>query len=313
MSKKQTLVCVVKHLKLKNRGLRESMAEAMGTFILVVFITGSSMQLVLSRQTTPLQAYIGGSIGVMLAFYMCGGVSGGCFNPAVSLAVCLTGRRPWTMFPWHVVGQMLGAFVAATVVYSVYTDALDRYDGGNRVLLGVNGTAGIFTSFPQEYLSTSQAFGDSALATGLLIVCALSVVDKRNMNAPAWFYPICIGLTVLAIVCGFGLNAGATINPAKDLAPRLFILIAGWGKEAFSFRGYNWFWIPVVAPLVGTVLATFIYWLFIEHHWPEEESVGVTSDTKELRFAEKCEPSAIELTSVTPEVGIINSSFVTEK
>ncbi|GFS26672.1 aquaporin-9 [Elysia marginata] len=112
-------------------------------------------------------------------------------------------------------------------------NALDFFDGGKRALLGVNGTAGIFCSFPQDHLSITQCFGDSALATGLLIICALSVVDKKNMNAPAWFYPICIGLVVLAIVCGFAHNSGATINPAKDLAPRLFIFLAGWGKEAF--------------------------------------------------------------------------------
>ncbi|RUS90189.1 hypothetical protein EGW08_002068, partial [Elysia chlorotica] len=184
------------------------------------------------------------------------------------------------------------------------------------VLLGVNGTAGIFTSFPQDYLSTSQAFGDSALATGLLIICALSVVDKRNMNVPPWFYAICIGLVVLAIVCGFGLNSGASINPAKDLAPRLFIFLAGWGKEAFSYRDYNWFWIPVVAPLVGTVCATFIYWALIEHHWPDGESVDENGDDQygtDVSSAEKDSRSSVQLSSVVADPGRINTAFVSDK
>ncbi|GFS26668.1 aquaporin-9 [Elysia marginata] len=65
----------------------------------------------------------------MLAFYMCGGVSGGCFNPAVSLALCLTGRRPWSMYPWHVVGQMVGAFIAATLAFSVYSGRYEQHFG----------------------------------------------------------------------------------------------------------------------------------------------------------------------------------------
>lgn len=314
MSAKDNLARVSKQLKVEHRGLRECLGEAMGTFILVIFITGSSFQLTFSEdKTNPLAAYLGGSVGVVLAFYMCGGVSGGCFNPAVSLALCLSGKRPWSMYPWHVVGQMLGAFVAATLAYSVYSDALDAFDGGTRVLLGANGTATIFCSFPKEYLSITQGFGDSALATFLLIICALSVVDKKNMDAPAWLYPISIGLVVLAIVCGFGHNSGATINPAKDLAPRLFIFMAGWGKEAFSYREYNWFWVPIVAPLVGSVCATFVYWLFIENHWPEEGSLDVTNDEKSVRFTEKPNISMVHLHSINPESGSLNHAFVAEK
>ncbi|GFO45831.1 Aquaporin-9 [Plakobranchus ocellatus] len=302
---------VAKYLKVEYRGLRECLAEFMGTFVLVVFITGSSMQQVLSRQTSTAAAYLSGGIGVMLAFYMCGGISGGCFNPAVSLALCLTGRKPWRVLPWHTLGQMVGAFVAAALVYSVYTEALDTFDGGTRYLLGPNGTAAIFCSFPQEYLSTTQGFGDSALATGMLILCCLPVIDKRNMNVPPWFYPISIGLIVLAIVGSFGFNSGAVINPAKDLGPRVFILIAGWGSETFSFRDYNWFWIPLVAPLVGTVISCFIYWIVIENHWPEEGSVDIEKASQETYRAES-EAAPVVLSALSlSETGKINHAYVT--
>lgn len=64
----------------------------------------------------------------------------------------------------------------------------------------------------------------------------------------------------------FAYNCGYAINPARDFAPRLFTLIAGWGSQTFTAGNY-FFWIPIVGPLVGAVVGSLIYTVMIASHW----------------------------------------------
>ena len=70
--------------------------------------------------------------------------------------------------------------------------------------------------------------------------------------------PFIIGLLVVLIGMTFGFNSGYAINPARDLGPRLFTLVGGWGAEVFSAANY-WFWVPIVGPLLGGVLGAGAY------------------------------------------------------
>lgn len=65
------------------------------------------------------------------------------------------------------------------------------------------------------------------------------------------------------------MNAGYAINPARDIGPRLFTLIAGYGWRVFSYRSYTWFWIPIVAPLIGGVIGAWMYQFIIGIHLPD--------------------------------------------
>ena len=61
---------------------------------------------------------------------------------------------------------------------------------------------------------------------------------------------VLVGLIVVAIGMAFGFNAGYAINPARDFGPRLFTSVAGWGGGVFT-AGNGWWWVPIVAPIVG--------------------------------------------------------------
>ena len=74
---------------------------------------------------------------------------------------------------------------------------------------------------------------------------------------------------MLAIGMTFGYNSGYAINPARDFAPRVFTLLAGWGSEVFS-AGEHWWWVPIVGPLAGGVLGGGIYDLLITRLYPRE-------------------------------------------
>ncbi|XP_061101187.1 aquaporin-9-like [Conger conger] len=258
---------------------KEFLAEFLGTFVLILFGCGSVAQTVLSRGTQgeTLTIHIGFTLGVMMAVYIAGGVSGAHVNPAVSLAMVILGRLKVAKFPVYVLAQFLGAFMGAAVVFGLYYDAFINYTGGVLTVTGNNATAGIFASYPASHLTIRNGFIDQVIATGSLVMCILAILDGKNIGAPRGMEPLVIGLIIMAIGVSMGLNCGYPINPARDLGPRLFTATAGWGREVFRAGGY-WWWVPVVGPMVGGVVGAVVYLLFIELHHakpekqPEEEN-----------------------------------------
>lgn len=248
---------------------REAAAEFLGTFILIVFGVGVVAQTVLSEGNNGsfLAINIGWGLAVMLGVYVSGGVSGAHLNPAVTLALAVTRGFPWTKVAPFVIAQMAGAFVAAALVYLTYQEAFAAYDGGMRQVTGARGTAGVFATYPQPFLSIMGGFIDQVVGTALLMATILGVTDPRSNSTPSWLTPVIVGGIVTAIGVAFGFNAGYAINPARDLGPRLFTAVGGWGTGVFT-AGNGWWWVPVVAPCVGAVLGAFVYDLLVFRHHP---------------------------------------------
>jgi glycerol uptake facilitator-like aquaporin len=155
-------------------------------------------------------------------------------------------------------------------VYLTYREALDHFDGGVRQVSGALGTAGIFATYPQAYLSTVGGVVDQVVGTALLVLVIFALSDTRNSAPESRLGPVVVGLLVLAIGAAFGVNAGYAINPARDLGPRLFTAVAGWGGAVFTAAN-GWWWVPVVAPLAGGVLGAVLYDLFVGSHHPPVE------------------------------------------
>jgi MIP family channel proteins len=254
---------------LKGTG-REAAAEFLGTFILIAFGVGVVAQTVLSRNANGsyLAINVGWGLAVMLGVYASAGVSGAHLNPAVTLALAMTRGFPWSKVVPFVVAQMAGAFAGAAIVYLTYAEAFTAFDGGVRQIAGEQGTAGIFATYPQPYLSIAGGFIDQVVGTALLMAAILAVTDQKNAAPPGWLSPILVGGIVVAIGVAFGFNAGYAINPARDLGPRLFTAAAGWGSGVFSAAG-GWWWVPVIAPMVGAPLGAFVYDLLIVRHYPQ--------------------------------------------
>ncbi|XP_014031139.1 aquaporin-9-like [Salmo salar] len=255
--------------------IKEFLAEFLGIFVLILFGCGSVAQTVLSKGALgePLTIHIGFTLGVMMAVYVAGGVSGVHVNPAVSLAMVVLGKLPIKKFPVYVAAQFLGAFAGSCAVYGLYYDALMEHTGGVMQVTGVNATANIWASYPAKHISVLGGFVDQVIGTAALILCILAIIDGKNIGAPKGMEPLCIGLIIMAIGVSMGLNCGYPINPARDLGPRLFTAVAGWGMEVFRAGGC-WWWIPVAGPMVGGVVGAAVYFLFIELHHAEPEEQG---------------------------------------
>jgi aquaporin-9 len=213
---------------------REAAAEFLGTFILIMFGVGVVAQTVLSRGANGsfLAINLGWGLAVMLGVYTAGGVSGAHLNPAVTLALAVTRGFAWSKVAPYAIAQIAGAFVASALVYLTYRDAFTAFDGGVRQIAGEQGTAGIFATYPQPFLTLMGGLVDQVVGTALLMAGVLAV-----------------------------------INPARDFGPRLFTAVAGWGGGVFSAGG-GWWWVPIVAPCVGAIAGALTYDALVAKHHP---------------------------------------------
>jgi MIP family channel proteins len=239
---------------------RAVLAEFFGTLVLILFGVAVVAQVNLSGGNNGqyLSINIGWGLAVTMAVYVSGGVSGGHLNPAVTLASAAFQKFPWSRVVPYIVAQTAGAFVAAAVVFLTYHDALTHFDGGVRQVTGPLGTAGIFATYPQAWLSTFGGLVDQIVGTALLVGVIFGISDEKNIAPPKGAGPIVVGLLVLLIGATFGLNAGYAINPARDFGPRLFTFLAGWGSGVFT-AGNGWWWVPIVGPMIGGLLGGAAY------------------------------------------------------
>ncbi|XP_032568828.1 aquaporin-10-like isoform X2 [Chiroxiphia lanceolata] len=259
-------------LRIRNQLIRECLAELLSTFVLITITLSAAAQKVTSEETKGdiLTSFLGGALAVMVGIYIAGGISGAHMNPAFSLAMCLTEQFPWWKFPIFMLVETLASFLSAGVVYILYYDAIWHYSNGTLTVSGPRETASIFATYPADYVSVANGFLDQVIGTGVLLVGVMGVMDNRNKGVPKGLEPVVVAMLVLSIELSMGANCGCPLNPARDIGPRLFTYLAGWGPEVFS-RGNGWWWVPLVAPLLGSAVGTYLYQLFVAFHYPEED------------------------------------------
>ena len=240
--------------------LKELSGEFLGTFIILVFGNAVVAQKVLSNGANGsyLAINLAWGLAVTMAVYVSAGASGAHLNPAVTLALAFRKDLPWGKVLPYFAAQIAGAFAGAATVFFVYRDAFNAFDHGNRAIAGDLGTAGIFATYPQPYLSHFSGLVDQIVGTALLLLVIRALGDNRNTAPTSNLGPVLVGCLVIVIGMCFGLNCGYAINPARDFGPRLFTMIAGWGSGVFTANDY-WFWVPIVGPLVGGVLGATLY------------------------------------------------------
>jgi glycerol uptake facilitator len=268
----------------------ELMSEFLGTFVLLAFGDGVVAVAVAGlpgsgRTSSPLTIFDaagdwllitwGWAIAVAMAVWVAGGVSGAHINPAVTLAFAARRKFAWNKVLPYWGAQVAGAFVGAALVLLVYTNAINAFNtiahtprnGGHALA-----TFSIFATFPAPYFHGGYAgpLIDQIVGTAFLLIFVVALIDTRNTAVGSNLAPLAIGLAVAAIGMSYGPNAGYAINPARDFGPRLLAFFAGWGQTALpgSYHllgvGFsNYWWIPIVGPLIGGVIGVVIYDLFI--------------------------------------------------
>jgi glycerol uptake facilitator protein len=214
----------------------------------------------------------GWCIAVVLAIYVAGGVSGAHINPAVTIALASFRGFPWKKVPHYIFAQVAGAFTAGALVYLNYKDAIKGYEQATDAVRGETSSIAsysIFATFPAPYFHNfTGPFISELIGSALLIGIVLAVIDNLNLPPKGNLAPWIIGLVVAGIGMSYGANTGYAINPARDFGPRLFAWLAGWDGVALpgNYGNVDWYWwLPIVAPIVGGIIGALVYEFFISH------------------------------------------------
>ncbi len=212
------------------------------------------------------QAYWGVCItwglAVTLAIYATASVSGCHANPAVTLALAMYRRFAWRKVVPYCAAQVLGAFAGAVLVYALFSPVINAFNAAHGLRRAAGGAAGVFFTHPGDLITLTHAFTDEIILTAILIFGIFAITEQYNEQAPqANSGALMIGFLVAAIGASAGYLEGWALNPARDVGPRLFCFLAGWGASAFPSPASYW-WVPVLGPLLGAVVGGAAYqWL----------------------------------------------------
>ena len=267
--------------------LGEMAAEFAGTMILILFGVGVVAQVVAGKLGDHDSITWAWGLGVTMGVYVAGRMSGAHINPAVTIAMATFRGFPWRKVLPYVAAQFLGAFVAAIIVRWNYNNALTKFDPD----LGLK-SQGVFSTLPgngstELGVHMWGGFLDQIIGTAILLFVILAIVDMRNTSPAANLAPLIIGLLVVAIGMAWGTNAGYAINPARDFGPRVASALTGYGGQAFKDQwGDLYFWVPIVAPIIGGLIGALLYdlligrWLPIADEGEEEPGRIPTEEAK---------------------------------
>jgi glycerol uptake facilitator protein len=255
--------------RLKVPGLvGELAAEFAGTMILILFGVGVVAQVVGAKIGDHDSIAWSWGLGVTLGVYVAARVSGAHLNPAVTIALAVFKGFEWRKVAPYSIAQFLGAFVAALLVRWNYTEALHAADPSLTIK-----TQGVFSTLPGNgALPVHEwgAFRDQIIGTAILLFLILAITDAANTAPAANLAPVVIGLVVVAIGMAWGADAGYAINPARDFGPRLASFLTGYGGSMRDQYGNLYFWVPIVAPIIGGVLGAGLYQVLIARFLPSD-------------------------------------------
>jgi glycerol uptake facilitator protein len=224
------------------------LAEFMGTAFLILLGDGVVANVVLNKTKGNNAGWIVITVGWALAVFVpatiFGAASGAHFNPALTLAIAVTGGMSWAQVPGFILTQFAGAFTGAFLVWLMYKNHFDETaDPGAQ--LAVFSTGPAIPNTPLNLIS--EIIGTFVLVFALL-ACKADVATKAG-NFYVW-----------AVICTIGISLGGTtgyaINPARDLGPRIanaLLPMKGKGKSDWGYA-----WIPVVGPVIGAILGGLV-------------------------------------------------------
>jgi glycerol uptake facilitator protein len=266
--------------------LGKYIGEALGVFIIVFFGCGILFGAFMWGTVPGLvDAGLAWGFAVALAVYVGASMSGAHFNPAVTLGLAVTKRFPWNQVIQYWIAQIVGGFLGAVALIALYGDTLTAFATKNHLVIGQPGSEKIAAMLipisPHPYLiGIDQAaynqvpiwrgFLGETLSTALLMLFILVLLEARSVNAPrGWFFPLALGVAVCMIVMVEAPLTMVSLNPARDLGPRIVTLLMGFGSIAFpGIRGGGSLLVTAGAPFVGGVVGALFFDYVVKPFYP---------------------------------------------
>ena len=276
---------------------RACASELVGTYLLAFFGCGSVLSAVITGAQVGLwQVAVVWGFGISLAIYATAAASGAHLNPAVTLSVALRRRDTFParrVLPYWT-AQLAGAFLAAATLYACFSPFIARFERAHHLVRGQPGSQ-LSAMIFGEYGPNPAVFGTApatlallsplavmlieALGTAILLFFIFALVDRQNRDAPgANLAPFFIGFAVAIIISVLAPLTQAGLNPARDLGPRLFAQLAGWGVIALPGPNGVW-WAYIAGPFLGGPIGATLYDLLIRATPADEERAVIYEET----------------------------------
>lgn len=225
--------------------------EIIGTFLLILLGNGVVANVILNKTKGNGGGWIvitfGWAMAVFVGVFVASKASGAHLNPAVTLALAVTGKITWNVVPEYVAGQLLGAMLGSFAVWAAYYQHFTATDDTATKLATFSTGPAIRSTLPN--LAT-EIIGTFVLIFGVLYIIAPSSSLGALDALP-------VALLVFGIGLSLGGPTGYAINPVRDLGPRIMHAILPIGKKGSSDWAYAW--IPIVGPMIGAVAAALLF------------------------------------------------------
>jgi len=229
--------------------------EVIGTMLLIILGNGVVANAVLKNTKGSAGGWIvitfGWAMGVFVAVFTMGPISGAHINPAVTIGLALVGKFLWADVPIYIAGQLLGASMGAFIVWVHYKKHFEITEDANLKLACFSTGPEIRSTFNNLL---SEIIGTFVLVFAVLFIAAPEVGIGSIDALPVAFLVFAIGLSL-------GGTTGYAINPARDLGPRIMHTILPIPRKRNSDWGYSW--IPIIGPIIGAALASAFYLILI--------------------------------------------------
>jgi len=219
-------------------------AEVFGTFLLVFGVIGTA--LFASGNTGLLGVALAVGLTVIGGAYAVGHISGGHFNPAVSIGAAAAGRFAWSDVLPYIAAQIVGGALATTILFAIRAGAPEGSIAGFDAVSNGFGDAS-----PAGFGLVSVLVAEVVL-TAIFLYVILGVTDRR---APSGFAPLAIGLTLTLVHLVLIPISNASVNPARSIATAIFGGAVPLGQ----------LWVFIIAPIVGGLIAGFTYNLLFDN------------------------------------------------
>lgn len=228
----------------------EFAGELIGTMIMLIFgggvVGGTTLKETKTHGASWSIITFGWGLGVTVAIYAVGRISGAHLNPAITLGFAFVGDFPWSKVPSYIVAQIIGAFIGAVIVFLHYLPHWKKTEDPVAIL-------GVFSTRPAIYNLLSNLV--SEMIATFILVLGLMFIGANEFTEG--LHPIIVGLLITAIGISLGSTTGYAINPARDLGPRIaHALLPIIGKTRSE---WNYAWIPVTGPIVGGIYGALFY------------------------------------------------------
>jgi len=249
--------------------------EMLGTFILTLFGCSSvAVAVLFGEYNSIFQIGLVWGIGVTLAIFLTRHICNAHLNPAVSVAMVVAGRMEARMLPGYLLAQIAGGIMAGAMLYILFSPSIAQYELTHEIVRGTAASVDTARMFGEFYPNPGDAIATVSLplamlaegfGTMMLALFIFGLTEDCNVGKPSSdLQPLFIGLTVSSIIFFVAPLTQAGLNPARDFGPRVVAFLMGWGDAALPDTVGGWFWVYILAPILGGAVAALLFKYILE-------------------------------------------------